>query len=102
MSSSYLPIIFQIADSLPGYGRDALIMDIKPFVREKMYFTQKEIAARYKVTLDCVKQWCRAKKLQGTLKVPGGTVRYTLADLERFEDLTGRTEIMEGGIEQAQ
>jgi len=101
MASSFLPIIFQIADSLPGYGRDALIMDIKPFVREKVYFTQKEIAARYKVTLDCVKQWCRGKKLCGSLKVPGGTVRYTLADLDRFEELTGRTEEREGG-EQAQ
>lgn len=95
MPSAFLPIIFQIADSLPGYGRDALIMDVKPFVREKLYFSQKEIAARYKVTLDCVKQWCKAKKLQHSLKIPGGTIRYTLADLDRFEELTGRTETIE-------
>lgn len=89
--SANLLIIFQIADTMPGYGKEMLLSEVKPFVREKIYFKQQEIADRFKVTLDCVKQWCKAKKLQHSLKVPGGTIRYTLADVEQFEELTGRS-----------
>lgn len=83
--------ILALADSLPG-GRNALLQDLAPLVGDKLYFSPEAVAKRYDVSLSCVKTWRAKGLLTPSMKIPGGTARYTLADLMQFESSTGRKE----------
>ena len=83
--------ILTMCDSLPG-GREQLLNDLMPLMAEKIYFSPEAIARRYDVSLAAVKVWRSKGLLAPSLKIPGGTARYTLADLHRFETISGRKE----------
>lgn len=83
--------ILTMCDSLPG-GREQLLNDLTPLLADKVFFSPEAIAKRYDVSLATVKVWRSKNLLTPSLKVPGGTARYTLADLHRFEEISGRKE----------
>lgn len=74
-----------MADSIPGYGRDQLLADLEPLIASKKFYTTQELAERYEVTIQTIKNWAKDKKLVPTLKVGDGCVRYSAADLAEFE-----------------
>lgn len=74
-----------MADSIPGYSREMLLADIEPLIAAKKFYTVKELAERYEVTVQTIKNWASDKKLVPTLKVGDGCVRYSAADLAEFE-----------------
>lgn len=78
-------IILSLADTLPGYGRDRMLEELEPLIRAKKYFTVQEIAERYCVTQQTVKNWAKGKTLVPSLRVGEGCVRYSAADLAEFE-----------------
>lgn len=81
--------ILTMADALPG-GREQLLNDLMPLMAEKIFFSPEAVARRYDVSLAAVKVWKTKGLLNPSLKIPGGTARYTLADLHKFEQLSGR------------
>ena len=83
--------ILSLADALPG-GREALLNDLAPLCGKKVYYSPEAVAKRYDVSLSCVKTWRSKGLLIPSMKIPGGTARYTLADLMKFESSTGRKE----------
>jgi|GEM_PF-5995098 len=83
--------ILALADALPG-GRTALLKDLAPLCGDKVYFSPEAVASRYDVSLSCVKMWRSKGLLVPSMKIPGGTSRYTLTDLMKFELSTGRKE----------
>lgn len=83
--------ILTMADALPG-GREQLLNDLMPLMAEKIFFSAESVAKRYDVSIPTVKVWRSKKLLIPSLKIAGGTARYTLADLHRFEQLAGRKE----------
>lgn len=83
--------ILALADALPG-GRESLLNDLAPLCGTKVYYSPEAVAQRYDVSLSCVKAWRAKGMLVPSVKIPGGTARYTLADLIKFESLTGRKE----------
>lgn len=83
--------ILSMCDALPG-GREQLLNDLMPLMADKIYFSHEAIARRYDVSLATVKVWRGKNLIVPSLKIPGGTVRYSLADLHRFEELSGREE----------
>lgn len=83
--------ILTMADALPG-GREQLLNDLMPLMAEKIFFSPEAVAKRYDVSLPTVKVWKAKGLLSPSLKIPGGTARYTLADLHKFENLSGKEE----------
>jgi hypothetical protein len=74
-----------MADAIPGYSRDQLLADLEPLIASKKFYTTQELAERYEVTIQTIKNWTKDKKLVPTLKVGDGCVRYSAADLAEFE-----------------
>lgn len=74
-----------MADSITGYGRNQLLADLEPLITAKKFYTTQELAERYEVTIQTIKNWAKDKKLVPTLKVGDGCVRYSAADLAEFE-----------------
>ena len=83
--------ILSLSDALPG-GREAFLKDLAPLCGDKLYFSPEAVAKRYDVSLSCVKMWRSKGLLTPSMKIPGGTARYTLSDLMKFETSTGRKE----------
>ena len=84
--------LLTLADAVVPGGRQALLDDLAPLVGAKKFFTTEDVAERYAVSLPTVKFWRQRGVLVPGLKIPGGTVRYTLAELLEFEKKTGRKE----------
>lgn len=74
-----------MADSIPGYSREILLAEVEPLIAAKKFYTVKELAERYEVTIQTIKNWASDKKLIPTLKVGDGCIRYSAADLAEFE-----------------
>ena len=83
--------VLQVADLVVPGGRTAFLADIVPLVASQKFFTTEDVAERYSVSIPTVKYWRKEGTLVPSLKVPGGSVRYTLADLQKFEQ-TGKKE----------
>lgn len=81
--------ILALTEALPG-GRAEFLKDMAPLVADKIYFSPEAVAKRYDVTVSCVKSWRAKGILVPSMKIPGGTARYTLGDLIKFEQVTGR------------
>lgn len=84
--------LLTVADTIFPGGRAAFLDDLVPLVADKKFFSTEEVAERYRVSIPTVKNWRKEGKIVPTLKIPGGSVRYTLADLQNFEQQTGRKE----------
>lgn len=91
MKSNTLAIL-TLADAVFPGGRAELLDDLMPLCRDKVYFSPEAVAKRYDVSLSCVKVWRAKGLLVPSLKIPGGSVRYTLLDLANFEQSSGRKE----------
>ena len=83
--------VLALCDTFPG-GREQLIEDLLPIIAERKFFSAEKVAERYDMSLACVKVWRAKGLLVPSMKIPGGTARYTLADLAEFEKLSGRKE----------
>jgi hypothetical protein len=66
--------------------RDVVTSDIAAMKASETYFTPKEVAKRYGVSLSSIKYWQKQGMLVPSLKIDSGTVRYTLEDLTAFEN----------------
>lgn len=77
--------ILNLIDSLPG-GRNAFLYDIAPLCADKVFLSAESVALRYDVSLSCVRSWSSKGILVPSMKIPGGTARYTLDDLAKFEE----------------
>lgn len=86
-------IILQIADAALEGGRQQLFREIAPLMQQEIFLSAASVAKRYDVSLQTVKHWRREGKLTPSLKIKDGTARYTLADLEKFQEITGRKEV---------
>ena len=84
--------ILNLADQLIKGGRQALIADLADELATRRYLTTQEVADRYSVTQACVKKWREGGVLLPSLRIGNGTVRYSLADLQKFETACGRKE----------
>ena len=84
--------LLTVADLIVPGGRAAFLEDLVPLVADKKFFSTEEVAERYRVSVSTVKHWRDVGMIVPTLKIPGGSVRYTLADLQKFEQETGRKE----------
>ena len=84
--------VLQVADLVVPGGREAFLADIVPLVAAQKFFTTEDVSERYSVSIPTVKYWRKEGRLVPTLKIPGGSVRYTLADLYKFEHQTGKKE----------
>ena len=81
--------ILTILDSLPG-GRMAFLEDIAAEFAHLRFYTAQDVADRYQVSKSLVSKWATDGLLVPSLKVSGGTARYTLADLIAFENSNRR------------
>lgn len=77
--------LLNMADAIPGYGREALLQDVELLIAQKKYFTTEELSARYGVTIQTLKNWEGDKKLVPDLRVGKGCVRYSAAAVAEFE-----------------
>ena len=84
--------LLDIADMLFPRGRDEFLDDVMPVLKDRHFYTTEELAERYRVTPNTIKNWRAQGKLVPSLKIPGGSVRYSPADLHNFECETGRKE----------
>lgn len=81
--------ILNLLDTLPQ-GRSSILSDLAPQISDKVFFSPEAVAKRYDVSLSCVKTWRAKGLLIPSMKIPGGTARYTLADLAAFEKRAGK------------
>ncbi len=89
MTQSTLAIL-ALADTLVKGGRQALIQDLADELSARRYLTTEDVADRYSVSKACVKKWRETGILIPSLRVTNGTVRYSLADLQKFEAANGK------------
>jgi hypothetical protein len=68
-----------------GMQRKDFFADLAPLLVEEKFYTAEDVAARYSVTEQTVRNWAKDKKLVPTIKVGGGCLRYSASDLAEFE-----------------
>lgn len=78
--------LLNMADAIPGYSREALLQDVELLIAQKKYFTTDELAVRYGVTVQTLKNWEKDRKLVPDFRVGGGCVRYSAAVIADFEN----------------
>jgi len=82
--------ILNLADAVLKGGRQALIADLVDELAARKYYGTKEVAERYAVSPDCIKKWRENGTLTPSLRIENGTVRYSLKDLQLFEEKYGK------------
>ena len=82
--------ILNLADQLIKGGRQALIADLLDELAPRKFYATKDLAERYSVSVDCIKKWRENGTLTPSLRIENGTVRYSLADLQKFEEKYGK------------
>ena len=90
MKVETLAILNMVDLFFPG-GRDEFLKEIVPLIADEKFYTTGELADKLRVSVPTIKNWRKEGKITPTLKIPGGSVRYTLADFERFKEI-GRKE----------
>lgn len=50
-----------------------------------VYLTDRQVADRYGISRQTVWSWIKREKLPGPIKLTAGCVRWSVADLERWE-----------------
>lgn len=75
----------KLADTIEGYGRETLLKDVEFLVSPKKYYSTDELAVRYGVTIQTLKNWEKDQLLVPDLRVGKGCVRYSSAVIEKFE-----------------
>ena len=77
--------ILNMADAIPGYGKEELLKDLQFILPEKQYYSCEELAKRYGITIQTLKNWAKDKLLVPDFKVGSGCVRYSAAIVAAFE-----------------
>lgn len=77
--------ILNMADAIPGYGREELLKDLQYLLPEKQFYSCEELAKRYGVTGQTLKNWEKDLLLIPDLRVGKGCVRYSAAIVAAFE-----------------
>ena len=77
--------ILIMADAIENYGRETLLKDVELLIAQKKYYTCDELAARYGVTIQTLKNWENDGRLVPDLRVGKGCVRYSAAVVSEFE-----------------
>jgi excisionase family DNA binding protein len=76
----------EMADFIPGYGSSGLIADLTPMVLENRFYTTAQVAERYGVSKQTVRNWIDSGEMRVSLSMgDGGAVRISSADLAEFE-----------------
>jgi DNA-binding XRE family transcriptional regulator len=65
--------------------RSAFLRDIEPLVNENKFYSAEELAERYGVSEQTIRNWARDGKLEPDLKVGAGCLRYSSAVIADFE-----------------
>jgi hypothetical protein len=78
-------LILELADTMSGYDRDALLQDLEELISKKKYYTTEELSVRYGVTIQTLKNWEKDQILIPDLRVGKGCVRYSAAAVAEFE-----------------
>lgn len=82
--------ILNLADALLKGGRQTLIAELADDLATRKYYTTEAVAERYSVSKEAVKKWRENGILVPSLRISNGTVRYSLADLQKFEQTYGK------------
>ena len=78
-------LFLQLADTIENYGRETLLKDVELLIAQKKYYTCDELAVRYGVTIQTLKNWENDGRLVPDLRVGKGCVRYSAAVISEFE-----------------
>lgn len=76
--------ILELADKVHPGGRKLFLAEIAPLVSDKIFLSAESVAKRLDVSVSCIRHWKEIGRLVPTIKIPGGTARYTLEDIENF------------------
>lgn len=77
--------ILALVDAMPNFSRADFLHDLEPLVNAGRFYTAEELAERYAVSEQTIRNWARDKKLEPTIKVGQGCLRYSAAELAEFE-----------------
>lgn len=91
--TAQIQAILNLADAVLKGGRQALISELADDLAARKFYTADAVAERYSVSKEAVKKWRENGTLVPSLRISNGTVRYSLADLQKFEQTYGK----EGG-----
>ena len=83
MKSETLAIL-NVLDAL-GISRKDFFEDLRPLIVEEKFYTAEDLAVRYAVSEQTIRNWAREKKLVPSIKVGVGCLRYSASDLAEFE-----------------
>ena len=77
--------LLNMADAITGYSREVLLQDVEKLIMRKKFWTCEELAERYVVSIQTLKNWEKEGKLVPDLRVTGGCVRYSAFVIAEFE-----------------
>lgn len=77
--------LLAMADAMKDYSRDQFLQDCEPLIAAKRYYTCEELAARYGVTIQTLKNWEKELRLVPDLRVGDRCVRYSAYEVDNFE-----------------
>lgn len=77
--------ILSLADTIPGYSRAQLLADLEPLITPQKFYSVEELAVRYGVTTNTIRNWEGAEMLKPDLQVGKNCVRYSASNLAEFE-----------------
>lgn len=77
--------LLAVADSIQNFGREQFLKDLEPLIAQKRYYTCEDLAVRYGVSIQTLKNWEGDLKLVPDLRVGKGCVRYSAFVVEDFE-----------------
>jgi hypothetical protein len=77
--------LLNMADAIPGYGREAFLQDVELLIMQKKFFTCEELSSRYGVSIQTIKNWEASGQLLPDLRIGKGCVRYSAAVVAEFE-----------------
>jgi transcriptional regulator with XRE-family HTH domain len=78
--------ILNLIDAMPNFSRAEFLADISNLVQPIKFWSAEELAERYGVTEQTIRNWERDKKLVPSLVVGAKCVRYSASDLAEFEN----------------
>ena len=81
--------ILGMIDALPNFSRAEFFADIEHLVTPSKFYTQKEVAERYGVTVQTLINWEKQGRLSPDMRAGAGFIRYSETCLNNFEKQAG-------------
>lgn len=82
--------ILGMIDALPNFSRSEFFADIEHLVKPAKFYTQKEVAERYGVTVQTLINWEKQGRLSPDMRAGAGFIRYSESCLNKFEQQSGK------------